>query len=45
MKWTDGSIYQGDWVRGIQHGHGKMLFPNGEIKEGFFEHNIFKGEG
>ena len=43
MKWTDGSIYQGEWVKGIQHGYGKMIFPNGVIKEGYFEFNIYKG--
>lgn len=43
MKWTDGSIYQGEWYRGIQHGIGKMIFPDGTIKEGFFEYNVYKG--
>lgn len=44
MRWTDGSTYEGDWVRGIQHGKGKMSFPDGTIKEGFFENNVYKGE-
>jgi 1-phosphatidylinositol-4-phosphate 5-kinase len=43
MKWTDGSIYNGQWIRGIQHGQGKMIFPTGIIKEGFFDNNVFKG--
>lgn len=43
MKWTDGSIYQGEWARGIQHGQGKMMFPGGNVKEGYFELNVFKG--
>ncbi len=43
MYWTDGSIYQGEWARGIQHGLGKMLFPGGSVKEGAFEFNVFKG--
>jgi hypothetical protein len=30
-------------VRGIQHGYGKMLFPDGSEKEGYFENNIFIG--
>jgi hypothetical protein len=42
MRWTDGSNYEGDWVRGIQHGKGKMSFPDGSIKQGDFENNIFK---
>lgn len=43
MKWTDGSLYSGVWNKGIQHGIGKMVFPNGTIKEGVFEMNVFKG--
>jgi len=23
MKWTDGSVYEGEWLKGIQHGYGK----------------------
>lgn len=44
MQWTDGSTYEGDWVRGIQHGKGKMTFPDGSVKEGYFENNVYKGE-
>jgi hypothetical protein len=43
MFWTDGSVYQGEWKQGIQHGYGKMTFPDGTIKEGKFENNIFVG--
>jgi hypothetical protein len=43
MRWTDGSIYIGHWARGIQNGYGKMIFPNGRVKEGYFENNIYKG--
>ena len=43
MIWTDGSIYEGEWLNGIQNGFGKMTFPNGKSKEGIFEKNIFKG--
>jgi len=44
MTWTDGSKYEGEWVRGIQHGVGRMMFPDGTVKEGIFENNVFKGE-
>lgn len=44
MFWTDGSIYQGEWRNGIQHGFGKMTFPDGTVKEGQFENNIFVGD-
>lgn len=42
MYWTDGSVYKGEWVNGIQHGVGKMSFPDGRVKEGWFENNIYK---
>lgn len=42
MLWTDGSMYEGEWVRGIQHGLGRMIFPDGNVKEGVFEDNIYK---
>ena len=41
MFWTDGSIYKGEWVKGIQHGYGEMLFPDGTKKVGVFDHNTF----
>lgn len=43
MVWTDGSKYIGQWIRGIQHGYGKMVFPDGTFKEGYFENNIYVG--
>ena len=42
MLWTDGSMYEGEWVKGIQHGLGRMVFPDGTSKEGYFENNVFK---
>jgi len=43
MYWTDGSVYKGEWKKGIQHGKGIMTFPDGRIKDGNFENNTFKG--
>lgn len=43
MFWTDGSIYKGMWYKGIQHGKGRMEFPDKKIKEGIFQNNIFQG--
>lgn len=44
MEWTDGSTYEGEWKKGIQHGWGTMSFPNGKVKEGYFEDNMFRGD-
>jgi hypothetical protein len=35
-------MYEGEWQKGIQHGIGRIVFPDGIIKEGYFENNIFK---
>lgn len=43
MKWIDGSFYIGQWEKGIQHGYGRIVFPDGTTKEGYFENNIFRG--
>jgi hypothetical protein len=43
MVWVDGSRYIGQWIRGIQHGYGKMIFPDGTFKEGYFDNNVFIG--
>jgi len=43
MKWSDGTYYLGEWHRGIQHGYGKIVFPDATEKEGYFENNIFMG--
>jgi len=42
MLWTDGSMYEGEWCKGIQHGLGRMIFPDSSVKEGYFENNVFK---
>ena len=34
VEFESGSTYKGEWKRGIQHGMGRMQFPDGTIKEG-----------
>jgi hypothetical protein len=43
MTWTDGTSYIGEWCHGIQHGHGKMIMPDGTVKDGYFDCNVYKG--
>jgi hypothetical protein len=40
MYWQDGSIYKGNWMRGIQNGLGLMCFANGIKKAGLFKDNV-----
>ena len=41
MFWVDGTVYRGEWLKGVQHGYGKLILPDGSVKEGMFEHNVF----
>lgn len=43
MRWSDGSVYLGQWEMGIQHGYGRIVFPDTTTKEGYFENNVFRG--
>ena len=41
MFWADGSYYKGDWEMGQQHGFGTIKLPEGKIKKGKFENNVY----
>jgi hypothetical protein len=42
MYWTDGSIYKGYWLHGVENGLGLMIFPDGIKRAGLFELNTYK---
>ena len=44
MHWLDGTVYCGKWMFGAQHGKGKLTLPDGDVKEGIFENNVYIGE-
>lgn len=44
MIFTDGTLYKGNWHRGLQTGKATMTLPDGTMKEGYFSNNIFYGE-
>lgn len=44
MRWTDGSVYKGEWLNGVQNGKGEMRFVDGTTKAGLFENNVFIDE-
>ena len=29
---NDGTIYDGEWKEGTQHGNGKLIYPNGVVE-------------
>ena len=35
MTWTNGDVYDGDWVDNKKHGKGKMTYPNGDLLESY----------
>ena len=39
MFWTDGTIYKGRWKKGVQHGTGEIITPEGTVHKGKFENN------
>ena len=43
MEWNDGSYYEGEWHKGLQHGQGRLCLPDGRVKEGIFRNNKFQG--
>jgi hypothetical protein len=38
MKFPNGSVWEGQWVRSNPHGQGKLTTINSEVLEGFWEH-------
>lgn len=31
MKWSDGKVYEGEFLNDLKNGKGKMIMPNGKI--------------
>jgi hypothetical protein len=44
LTFEDGSIYEGDFVKGKKHGKGKYTFPNGNAYEGDFVDDFLHGK-
>ena len=44
-KFTSGSLYNGQWVKGKQEGQGRMQYPDGSSYEGAWHNNLMHGEG
>jgi len=43
--YSDGSVYNGEWVDGFKSGNGKFTFVNGNYYEGQWRFNVYEGEG
>jgi hypothetical protein len=44
MNWPDGTVYEGEWKRGVQTGLGRLKMPDGTFKQGVFKDNIIVEE-
>lgn len=45
-KYEDGSRYVGDWNgKGLRHGQGSLLFPDGSRYDGWFQNGLFSKLG
>lgn len=45
MAWTDGTLYEGEWLADEQTGWGTLTFGNGRMYEGQMQANAFHGQG
>ena len=43
MSYTDGSVYEGDFVNGLRHGTGSITLPNGDFCHGEFTRDELNG--
>ncbi|KAM7256666.1 hypothetical protein ACFE04_012407 [Oxalis oulophora] len=43
--WSDGCIYQGEWLKGKPNGLGKFSWPSGSTYEGHFKSGRMEGTG
>ena len=43
MRWNDGSVYRGNWIKGKQDGYGEYT-RDGELYEGIFKDNVYIGK-
>lgn len=43
--WSDGSVYEGDWIDGKMTGKGILIWPSGAKYEGEFSGNYLHGHG
>ena len=40
MIWMDGTVYEGQWKKGVQSGQGRLKMSDGTLKVGMFKNNI-----
>jgi len=43
--YRDGSVYEGQWLKGQQNGDGKLTYEDGTVYQGQFKDNTFHGKG
>jgi hypothetical protein len=41
----EGSIYEGEWLKGLMHGKGKKIYSKGDVYEGAFKEGQMHGDG
>lgn len=42
MTLFDERQYVGEFVDGYKHGEGKMIYPDGEVKEGIWQKGVYQ---
>lgn len=44
-RYTDGSVYEGEWLRDMRHGNGRMTLHDGTVYEGQWKDDKLHGSG
>jgi len=45
QRWSDGSVFEGTFLDGCPHGHGKFTWPEGSTFDGMWEQGEMTGQG
>ena len=45
MVYEDCSVYEGDWLNDLRHGHGKYTWPNAIVYNGEWKNDSQDGKG
>ena len=45
IRWTNGAMYIGGWLKGKKHGVGEYKYPDGTVYKGDWENDLYDGNG
>ena len=45
IRWTNGAMYIGGWLKGKKHGVGEYKYPDGTVYKGDWKNDLYDGNG